>query len=295
MPAAQPIERCGQLPSLNGRIVVRACSTGSSRRRPSGARRVARWRAAGWPPAPRRPTGADRRRRGDSMGRARSPARNGIESRSAAATTGSSSRFVRASTASVDAVRRPGGEHARGAIDVVRRGRGKDQAALRPRPGADRLRKALHVVLDEAHRSLEDRRRTSVVDLEVDAGEVRQRLVGKSQEPSHVREAPAVDRLVVVAHEEDAIGRRSKEEREAQLAAVEVLRLVNEEMCAAGAPRSEHGRVLLEEAEGARDEVVEVEATEPSRSRARSPRTSAPPRRPSGRPRSPPGRRRDRA
>ena len=115
-------------------------------------------------------------------------------------------------------------------------------------------------MLDQPHCPLEDRRGAPVVGLEVHARQVGQGLVCEAEEPPDVREAPAVDGLIVVADQEDPIRWRCQQEREPQLRAIQVLRLVHEEVSAPLAPRRKHRGVPLQEAECPRNQVVEVEA-----------------------------------
>jgi hypothetical protein len=81
----------------------------------------------------------------------------------------------------------------------------------------------------------------------------------EAEHTTHVGQAPAVDRLVVVADEEDPVGRRGEEQRQVELRAVEVLRLVDEEVRARGAPSDEQGWGLAQPVERPTDQVVEVE------------------------------------
>jgi hypothetical protein len=71
-------------------------------------------------------------------------------------------------------------------------------------------------VTDEPDGALDDRRRTAMVDLQVDALQSRQRRPDR-QDASDIRESPAVDRLVVVADEEDPVTGGRKEQRQAEL------------------------------------------------------------------------------
>src|SRR5437899_494465 len=83
--------------------------------------------------------------------------------------------------------------------------------ATASRSGDDPLAEALAVAFDEPHGPLDDRPGTSVVRHEVDAPEVRQGRP-EVEHPTDVGEPPAVDRLVVVADEEDSVlGRREQE------------------------------------------------------------------------------------
>ena len=56
------------------------------------------------------------------------------------------------------------------------------------------------------------------------------------EDATHVGQAPTVDRLVVVAHEEDPMGRCREQERQTELRAVDVLDLVDKQMGAMVAP-----------------------------------------------------------
>ena len=116
-------------------------------------------------------------------------------------------------------------------------------------------------MLDQAHRALHDGPRAPVVRLEVDPSQARQGA-RQAENPSHVREPPAVDRLVVVAHEEHVVVRRREQQGELQLGPIEVLRLVDEQPRAPPPPADQDALIGLEEPERADDEVVEVDATE---------------------------------
>ena len=127
-------------------------------------------------PAGRRPAASRRGARSAAPGTA-------APSRSATTTAGRSSRFVRARTARVD----PSSGHVRDrpleADGLVRRVRREDEPAGRRRPGPDRLREPLAVVLDETDGPLDDLARAAVVDLEVDpaqAGQQRPRGPGSA-------------------------------------------------------------------------------------------------------------------
>ena len=182
-----------------------------------------------------RPRGdrAAHRAAGPRSGSGRSGARNGRPRSSAATTATSSSRFVRARTARVVSSRRPARHRARGPHDVVVRVRREHESSGRGRPRVDPLGEPLAVVLDEPHGTLDDRSRAAVVGREVDAPEARQRR-REAKHAAHVGEAPAVDRLVVVADQEDPVVRRREEQRELQLRPVEVLRLVDEQLARIG-------------------------------------------------------------
>ena len=106
----------------------------------------------------------------------------------------------------------------------------------------------------------DDRRRAAVVDLEIDSPEARQRCPDR-QHATDIGEAPAVDRLVVVTHQEDAVRRRGEQQRKTELRAVDVLHLVDEQVRAPSPPPIQCRRLALEDLESAPDEVVEIEAT----------------------------------
>ena len=113
-------------------------------------------------------------------------------------------------------------------------------------------------MLDESHGARDDGRRTSVVRHEVHAAKARQ-LGCQPKDPANVGEAPAIDRLIVIAHEEDAVGRRRKEESEAKLAAIDVLHLVDQELAARIPPAAERDGIAQEEVQGPTNQVVEIE------------------------------------
>ncbi len=152
----------------------------------------------------------------------------------------------------------PRGEQALGPCRFVGRIGCEDQRACRVGSRADGLREALPVVADEPDGSLDDRHRTAVVHLEVHAPKPGEHRIER-QHAADVGEPPPVDRLVVVADEEDPVRRGREQQREPQLRAVHVLDLVHEQVGAAAAPRREQVRVRLERRERASDEVVEVE------------------------------------
>ena len=81
----------------------------------------------------------------------------------------------------------------------------------------------------------------------------------EAEDPADVGQPPAVDRLVVVADEEDAVGRRGEQQGEPELRSVDVLDLVDEQMGAPLAPPREEPGVALEPIDRAQDQVVEIE------------------------------------
>ncbi|HEX7472874.1 MAG TPA: hypothetical protein VF323_07310, partial [Candidatus Limnocylindrales bacterium] len=160
------------------------------------------------------------------------------------------------------AVVRPGIEEPGHALDVVRRIRSECQPARRARPCPDGLGEPLAVAFHEANRVGHDRSRATVVRDEVHAPESGQRARELEDAP-YVGQPPAVDRLVVVPHEEDPVGRCGEQEGEAELAAIDVLDLVDEQVRARDAPAGEDGGLCLQDAQGAGHEIVEVETTQP--------------------------------
>ena len=210
--------------------------------------------------------------RGSSSGSGTPSARNAIPPARQAATAGSSSRRVRARTARLVPSRGQAAS-SRGSGSVGRRG-GEDEPAARVGARPDRLGEPLPVVLDQADRALDDGRRAAVVDGEVDAPQAGQ-VGGQAQHPAHVGEAPAVDRLVVVADEEDPVRRRRQQQGEPQLAAVDVLDLVDQQVGAARAPAREQRRVGLEQPQRARRRGRRSRARRPRRARARRRRRPA--------------------
>ena len=75
-----------------------------------------------------------------------------------------------------------------------------------------------------------------------------------------IRQAPAVDRLVVVADEEDPVRRGGEQQRKPKLRAVDVLDLVDQQLSAAPTPARQQGGVALEGRDRPKDQVVEIEA-----------------------------------
>ena len=146
--------------------------------------------------------------------------------------------------------------------------RGEDQSSGRARPRDDPLGEAFPVVLHEPDRASHHGTGTPVVGLEVHAPQPRQRG-GQAQDAPHVREPPAVDRLVVIAHEEHPVRWRRQQQRDRELCAVEVLRLIHEQLRAARAPAGQDGAVGLEQPQRPGHEVVEVHPARSSGSPAR--------------------------
>ena len=155
----------------------------------------------------------------------------------------------------------PGVEDPAHAIHLVRVVGGQDEPSGGPGSGPDHLRESLLVALDEANGPGHHRAGAAVVRHEVDPAQAGQ-AGGQVQDPSHVGQPPTVDGLVVVADHEDPVGRRRQEEGHPELAAVDVLDLVDEEVGTGPSPAIEDRSIGIEQADGPRDEVVEVDATE---------------------------------
>ncbi len=126
---------------------------------------------------------------------------------------------------------------------------------------ADHLRESFAVVLHEAHGPVQDDGRTSVVHLQVDPAEARERGLRETQQATDVGKPPTVDGLVVVADQEDAVRGRGQEQCHAQLGSVQVLRLVDEQLTASGAPSLEDVGVPFQQPQRPGNQVVEVEPT----------------------------------
>ena len=98
--------------------------------------------------------------------------------------------------------RQPSRQQSSGAVQVVA---GSGASARLPSAAGrapDRLGETLLVAADEAHSTLDDRPRTAVVRHEVDPPQSGERA-GEIEHTPHVGQPPRVDRLVVVADEED--------------------------------------------------------------------------------------------
>ena len=104
----------------------------------------------------------------------------------------------------------------------------------------DRLREALAVDRDHACRRLDHRGRASVVRREHHAPR-RRVVVREAEDSADVGEAPRVDRLVVVADDEEVVLRRRQHPDEAELGGVDVLELVDADVREAR-PASDGGR-----------------------------------------------------
>ena len=153
----------------------------------------------------------------------------------------------------------PASHRARDAHQVVRRIGREDEPSPGRRSGDDAFREPLRVVLHEPDRARHDRSRAAVVGRQIDPAEPGQRA-REAEHASHVGETPAIDRLVVVADEEDAVRRLREQQCELQLRPVEVLCLVDQQLGAAGTPARQGRSVVLEQPQRTDHEVVEVDA-----------------------------------
>ena len=175
-PSSEPARSTGVGPSATSGVAAVVAARGGllAQRPPQPAEREQR--RPGAAPSPPAATARSSRPsiRSSSIGSGRSGARNGMPRSSAATTATSSSRFVRARIARVDASVGPGPHRARHAHEVVRGVGREDQPARRARSRQDPLRESLAVVLDEPDRALHDGPRAPVVRLEVDPSQARQ-------------------------------------------------------------------------------------------------------------------------
>ncbi len=121
-----------------------------------------------------------------------------------------------------------------------------------------RLAEPAAVLGDDGSRGLQDRRRRAVVALEADRLR-RRELARELQDVRDVGAAPAVDRLVLVAHDEEVPGLARDEAHELRLDAVRVLVFVHEEVPDAPPEQVAHAVVRRDEARREDEEVVEVE------------------------------------
>ncbi len=148
--------------------------------------------------------------RGSSRGRMRRSARKGIPRSSATAAAGRSSRFVRARIARVAASPsvsedvRPGRQHVPDPVVVVGCVGREDSRPDGARPSEDPLGEPLLVPLDHPDGSLDDRRRAAEVRDQVVPSKTRQPFGDRKDAPD-IGQPPAVDRLVVVADQEDPV------------------------------------------------------------------------------------------
>ena len=128
---------------------------------------------------------------------------------------------------------------------VHRRVRGEHEPAGGAGPRHDLLREPLGIAGDQADCTRDDRARAAVIGDEVDPPQARQR-VGHRQDAPDIGQSPAVDRLVVVTDQEDAMGRRGQPEGQLELAPIDILDLVHEQVAADRPPLLESGGVLVQ-------------------------------------------------
>ena len=124
--------------------------------------------------------------------------------------------------------------------------------------GPQLLVEQLLVVRDDGVRRLEDAHRRAVVLFELDQLEVRI-VARQAAEVLDIGAAPAVDRLVVVTDRRERRARAGELLEQTVLAGVGVLVLVDEQVAQAVLPFIEHFRVLVEQLDRQRDEVVEID------------------------------------
>ncbi len=214
---------------------------------------------------------------GSSRGSSSRGGRNGIPGRRATAAAGSSSRFVRARTARRRAVVAASARTTRRtrSSSSTPSGARTSRPAAPGRPGS--LGEPLPVVADEPDRPLHDRPRAAVVrDLRSTRRRPGQRAV-QAEDPPDVGQPPAVDRLVVVADEEDPVGRRGEQQGQPELGPIDVLDLVDEEVAAALAASARgRRRVRLEGCERAAGRGRRSRAPRPPQGAPRTRRTAAP-------------------
>ena len=155
-------------------------------------------------------------------------------------------------------VRRQRGEGASDPLGIVAAIRRQDQAPGGSGSGPNRLPKPLAVHRNKPDGPLDHGGGAAVVCLEVEAAQPRQ--LGRQREDSpDVRQPPAVDRLVVVADQENPICRCGQQQGQSELASVDVLYLVDQQLGTGGAPAGQEGSVRLKKSQRPRDEVVEIQ------------------------------------
>ena len=145
-------------------------------------------------------------------------------------------------------------------VDLVPAGH---QGHRQPLPGVrpEALGSTVAGVCDHRVRSLEDRCAGAVVAFERQDLRPREVLL-EFPHIAAVRPAPAVDCLVVVADRRQVSCRPREGHHEAKLDRAGVLELVDQEPGMPGTELRERARVLLEQAHGQADQIVEVDATQ---------------------------------
>ena len=119
---------------------------------------------------------------------------------------------------------------------------------LRPPPG---------VVGDDGVGRVEDDLGAAVVLVEHDGGDIVERLL-ELVDVAHIGAAPAVDRLVVVAHGSDGAGLLGQDDGQLVLGDVGVLVLVDEDVLEALLIAAQHIGVVAEQLHGLHEQIVEV-------------------------------------
>ena len=142
---------------------------------------------------------------------------------------------------------------------VVAGGQHADRVAVAER-APQALLEQLRVVRDQRVGALQDAHAGTVVLLELHHGE--RRVVARQlREVLQRRAAPAVDRLVVVAHRGEARARAHQVAEQTVLRRVRVLVLVDQHVVEARLPALARLGVAVEQGHGQRDQVVEVDRT----------------------------------
>ena len=134
---------------------------------------------------------------------------------------------------------------------------GHDDLVARAVLGPQALVEQLLVIGDDGVGGFQDAARGAVVLLELDDLELGVVLLQQLQ-VLDVRAAPGIDRLIVVAHRGEGAAHARQQLEQAVLGAVGVLVLVDEQVAQLVLPALAHFGVLVEQAHGQRDEVVEI-------------------------------------
>jgi hypothetical protein len=124
--------------------------------------------------------------------------------------------------------------------------------------GPQLLVEQLLVVRNQGVGRLEDAYRRAVVLFELDHLQV-QVVARQPAQVLDVGAAPAVDRLVVVADGREGGARPGEQPEHAVLAGVGVLVFVDQQIAQAVLPLVAHLRMVFEEGDGQRDQVVEID------------------------------------
>ena len=144
---------------------------------------------------------------------------------------------------------------ARFLLGVGQTGHGRQVALILLRP--QRLAHPPAIVTDHGRSEIQNGARGAVVLLQahhLGAGEA----LGKGQEPVHVRAAKAVDRLVIVAHHAQVVGRLVQFPEELELGVVGVLKLIHQHHAKPLPHLRARLRVVLQQGQRKQDQVAEV-------------------------------------